>query len=320
MVGKALAACCGICFVVGLIPLLFGWTTMAPTEMALNYNYVFKTVSPEIVKTAGLHFVGPFNKLLKYPTTSQTILYDASHKDLLDGRTRDGLPLIIGLSFQYKLLTDDKSLLTLYHTFDENVGDYQKLYQRVGMHIVTEMATNFTAAQFFNEKQNIAVQMQRQLDEYFQKNLFATVDSLQIDEDDLPPAFTSSVLAAAAKKQEITKMEKTRDAAKVNFTTARQVAEAQANVTLAQANGERHRILQSGQADAAIIDAYVQAETAAYRQAAKAMSLSSEDLIKYIWYDTLGGGSVSAAQTESRDIQLMVGVDPAAYISEVRPA
>merc|ERR1719433_1861006 len=246
--------------------------------------------------------------------------YDASHKDLLDGRTSDGLPLNLGLSFQYKLLTDDKSLFTLYHTFEENVGDYQKVYQLIGMHLVTEMASNFTAAQYFNEKQNIAVQMQHQLDAYFQKNLFATVDSLQIGEDDLPPAFTNSVLAAATKKQEITKMERTRDAAKINFTTARQVAEAQANVTLAQANGERHRILQNGQANAAIIDAYVQAETAAYKQVAKAMSLGSDELIKYIWYDTLSGGSVSAAQTESQNMQLMVGVDPAAYISEVRPA
>merc|ERR1719242_2921800 len=119
--------------------------------------------------------------------------YNDAHRDMLDGRTRDGLPLILGLSFQYKLLTDDKSLYNLYQSFEDNVGDYLKIYHLVGTHMITEMATNFTAYQFFNEKQSIAMKMRAELDRYFQKDLYATVDSLQINEDGLPQAFTDSV-------------------------------------------------------------------------------------------------------------------------------
>uniref|UniRef100_A0A7S1KYB9 Band 7 domain-containing protein n=1 Tax=Alexandrium catenella TaxID=2925 RepID=A0A7S1KYB9_ALECA len=308
------AGCCGFC---GLL-LLFSFASLAPTQMALQYNSVFKTVSPRILTSAGLMFVGPWTSLIKYPKTIQTIEY--TQEDMLDGRTFDGLPLNLGLSFQYSLLKDDKSLFTLYHKFESSPGDYITLYKLIGKHMITELATNFTAYQFFNEKQTIATIMREQLDQYFRANLFASVESLQINEDDLPRAFTDSVLMAATSKQNITRMMKTKDAKVVEFTTARQVAAAQANVTVAGAMGERHRILQNGRADAAIIEAYVEAERRAYSAIKQTMNLSGDDLIKYIWYDTLGGGSVSSSAHESADIQMMVGVDPAAYISQVTPS
>jgi len=310
------AGCCGFL----ALMVLFSFASLSPTDMALKYNYVLKTVDPQVLTGAGLMFIGPMNTLIKYPKTIQTMEYNQMHMDILDGRTFDGLPLILGLSFQYRLLQDPKSLYSLYTEFEAEPGDYIKLFELVGMHMITEMATNFTAYQFFNEKQTIAMFMRERLDKYFQANLYATVDSLQINEDDLPTAFTDSVLQAANSKQNITRMMKMQDAKAVEFQTARQVAHAQAKVTVAKAQGERHKILQNGRADAAIIEAYVQAEKQAYKAIQKTMNLTGDDLIKYIWYDTLGGGSVAASSSESRDIQMMVGVDPAAYISEVRPS
>lgn len=316
---SALATCgAGIAGLLGL-SLLFSFSVLSPTQMALKNNFILNTVNPEIVTTAGVIFTGPFARLLKYPKTIQTIQYTKMHADLLDGRTKDGLPLLLGLSFQYRLFQDSKSLYRLYSDFEREEGDYIKVYELVGMHMITEIATNFTAYQFFNEKQAIASIMRTELDKYFRENLYAAVDSLQINEDDLPEAFTASVLQAATCKQNIQRMSKTREARQVEFTTARQVAHAQANVTIAKAMGQRHRILQNGRADAAIIEAYVTAEKQAYGAVRKTLNLSGDDLIKYIWYDSLGGGSV-AAGAEAKDIQLMVGVDPAAYISEVRPA
>mmetsp|Transcript_84462 Transcript_84462/g.149456 ORF Transcript_84462/g.149456 Transcript_84462/m.149456 type:complete len:316 (+) Transcript_84462:97-1044(+) len=294
----------------------FSICSLQPTEMALRYNWLLKTVNPEVVAEPGLIFTGPFSSLLRYPKTIQTLEYNQVHRDLLDGRTQDGLPLILGLSFQYRLLPD--GLYELYHTYDNDVGDYESVYKLVGMHIITELATKFTAYQFFNEKQKIAEVMRTKLNDYFTKNLFATVESLQISEDDLPEAFTKTILTAATSKQNITKMEKTRDAKIVEFQTARQIAEAQANITIQQAIGEQHRIMQNGKADAAIIEAYVDAETTAYRKIHETLGLNGQEMINYIWYDTLGGGGVSANAHEKQDIQMLVGVNPSAYISEGR--
>jgi len=314
MAGEALSFCATVLGALVVVSLFFSISSLPPTEVALKYNWLFKTVSTEVIVEPGLKFVGPLNSLIKYPKTIQTLEYNEAHRDLLDGRTQDGLPLILGLSFQYRLLPD--GLYWLYHSFENNVGDYEALYKTVGMHMITELATKFTAYQFFNEKQKIAEVMRVALNEYFSKNLYASVESLQIQEDDLPEAFTTTILTAATSKQNITKMQKTLDAKIVEFQTARQIAEAQANVTIQKAIGDQHRIMQNGKADAAIIEAYVTAELEAYAKIHKGLGVSGDELISYIWYDTLGGGGVSSDSHEAQDIEMLVGVNPSAYISK----
>eukprot|EP00409_Alexandrium_fundyense_P005050 CAMPEP_0185906806 /NCGR_PEP_ID=MMETSP0196C-20130402/5951_1 /TAXON_ID=2932 /ORGANISM="Alexandrium fundyense, Strain CCMP1719" /LENGTH=51 /DNA_ID=CAMNT_0028626633 /DNA_START=103 /DNA_END=254 /DNA_ORIENTATION=+ len=41
-------SCCGFC----VLLLLFSFASLAPTEMALQYNYVLKTVDPHILTDA----------------------------------------------------------------------------------------------------------------------------------------------------------------------------------------------------------------------------------------------------------------------------
>lgn len=306
---SAIGACFSFCGVLTVTALVFSFASLAPTEMALKYNYVLHSVNPVPVTDPGILFTGPFTGLIRFPKTIQTL--DFSSKDLLDGRTQDGLPLVLGLAFQYRLLPD--GIYNLYRSFDVN---YVQVYNLVGIHIVTELATKFTAYQFFNEKQKIAEVMRQKLDEYFTESLYATVESLQINEDDLPLAFTETILTAATTKQNITRMQKTRDAKIVEFQTARLVAQAQANVTIQQALGQKARILQNGNADAAIIEAFVEAELQAYGKIHRDLGLSGDELIKYIWYDSLGGGGVASNGFESRAVDVLVGVNPSAYISQ----
>merc|ERR1740127_136496 len=151
--------------------------------------------------------------------------------------------------------------------------------------------------------------MRKEVDAYFQANFWSTVESLQINEDDLPDDFTQMILTAATNKQKIAKMEKTRDAQRVKFQTAIIVAEAQANMTLQRANGTRSQILNNANADAAIIDSYVEAELQAYTKVKDQLDLKSAALVDYIWYDTLSGGGVSANTSASTEVQMLVGVD-----------
>merc|ERR1712113_441669 len=145
-----------------------------------------------------------------------------------------------------------------------------------------------------NEKQTIAEDMRSIMDIFFQQHLGATVESLQINEDDLPDKFTDSVLLAATMKQNITQMEQTRKAKVVEFETNVIVAENQANVTIQKARGESYRIQQNARADAAIVQLQTQAEIESYKEVSDDLDLHGDDLIKYIWYDALSGGSVSS--------------------------
>eukprot|EP00448_Togula_jolla_P001418 CAMPEP_0170597848 /NCGR_PEP_ID=MMETSP0224-20130122/15923_1 /TAXON_ID=285029 /ORGANISM="Togula jolla, Strain CCCM 725" /LENGTH=283 /DNA_ID=CAMNT_0010922341 /DNA_START=87 /DNA_END=938 /DNA_ORIENTATION=+ len=282
--------------------------------MALRYNKVLNTIDPVVLDTPGLKFVGPFSTLIRYPKTLQTLAYNSDDRDLLDGRTRDGLPLILGVTFQYQLQA--RNLYKLYTSYEQQVGSYTNLFRLVGIHIVTEAATNYTAYEFFSEKQRIASKMQAKLDEYFKTNLFADVSSLQINEDDLPEAFDSTIKLAATTKQKRIQMEQQKEAKKVEFQTAINVAGAQANVTIQNAMGEVHQIYAQGRADAAIISTYVDAEIGAYGAVRDAMNSSPGETLEFIWYDSLGGGGVGSSAMQGNDVNMLVGVNPSAYISQ----
>merc|ERR1719456_598211 len=98
------------------------------------------------------------------------------------------------------------------------------------------------------------------MNDYFKNHLHATVESLQINEDDLPGPFTDMILMAATMKQNISKTQKTLGAKVVQMQTSVKVAEAQANVTIQRAVGSSAAIEQNGAADAAVITSYVQSE------------------------------------------------------------
>lgn len=300
----------GVLCVTVVIVAFTGITSVAPTEMALKYNRFWRNVEETVIVDPGLRFIGPWCTLLRYPKTIITIEYVGANT--LDGRTSDGLPLNLGIAFQYQLRPD--RLWHLYHKYEQRVGQYEAIFKLIGSHLITEIATNFTAYSFFNEKQTIAEVMRVQMNDYFYQNLFSTVQSFQINEDDLPQEFTDRVLQAATEKQNITKMEKFRESQLVTFATARLVAYAQANVTVQQAIGNTHRIKQDGLADAEIIDAYVEAETTAYTIIKDGVGLTGDALVDYMWYDSLGGGGVAASKNNA-DTQILVGVDPSTYIN-----
>lgn len=310
MANEAAALCFCVTAFVFLI-VITGFGSVQPTEMALKYNWFAKTTNPEVIVDPGMTWVGPWISLLKYPKTIQTINYDNTHRDLLDGRTKDGLPLVLGLSFQYQLMPDQ--LYPLYMEYEARYGAYIEMYKLMGIHILTEMATNYTAYQFFNDKQRIALEMMFNMDRYFRDHLHASVESLQINEDDLPGPFTDMILMAATMKQNISKTQKTLGAKVVKMETAVKVAEAQANVTIQNAIGQSSAIMQNGQADATVISAYVQSELVSYSLIKEKLGLKGDDLLKYIWYDAIGGGSV--VQPGS-DFTVFSGVHPGAYMTE----
>jgi hypothetical protein len=295
-----------------VLMLFCSFSSIAPTEMALRYNRFFRAVDKEVIAEPGLRFIAPWNTLLRYPKTITTIEYKGF--SALDGRTSDGLPLTLGIAFQYQL--NPVKLYDLYHTYEQQSGTYEAIYKTIGAHLITEIATNYTAYEFFNNKQKIANTMRAIKNEYYEQELYAGIKSLPINEDDLPVAFTDAVLQAATEKQNITKMQKFKESQMVVFGTARVVARAQANVTVNSAKGDVHRIEQNGIADANIIEAYVEAERNAYSQVKSNMNLEGDALIDYIWYDSLQGGGVAETQTGGQDTQILVGVNPAAYINE----
>merc|ERR1712039_727823 len=167
-----------------------------------------------------------------------------------------------------------------------------------------------------NEKQTIADEMKNSLNAYFSENLGASVETLQISEDRLPKGFTDAVLQAATLQQQITQTARTKDAKVVEFQTKMGNAKAGANMTVQKAIGASATITNNAHADANIIDLQVSAKVGSYQKISQELNLKGDDLVKYIWYDQLSGGGVSNNGKDSPDVQVLVGVNAAAYISQ----
>merc|ERR1712228_995591 len=205
-------------------------------------------------------------------------------------RTSDGLPLTLGVSFQYRYLPE--KLYKLYLNYREQ---QESVYEETSMAIIANVACNYSAYTFFNDKQGIAIQMQLQLNHVFETKLFAHVEALQISEVELPEKFQDAILTSISTKQEITQKMRYKDNMLVTFAQERMVA-------------RQLKTQQAAEASVKMTEQTVSAEIYAFRKLADSLGLTPAETLDYVWWDLL--------QDDYKDSkEFLVGVNPAAYIS-----
>eukprot|EP00468_Gymnochlora_sp_CCMP2014_P004193 CAMPEP_0167747736 /NCGR_PEP_ID=MMETSP0110_2-20121227/4445_1 /TAXON_ID=629695 /ORGANISM="Gymnochlora sp., Strain CCMP2014" /LENGTH=232 /DNA_ID=CAMNT_0007632667 /DNA_START=156 /DNA_END=854 /DNA_ORIENTATION=+ len=229
--------------------------------------------------------------------------YSTSHHDLLHTRTSDGLPLTLGVSFQYTLILD--RVYDLYMNFEL---EYEKVLFNVAAHIIANTASRYSAYNFFNDKQTIAYSMQKMLNDYLPERLFLTVEALQILLVQLPHQFEDAILESIAVKQNITRTEKTKANMMVAFQTRIMASAQQANQTIALAKGHAKKILAEQGAKAKVVMQNLETQSAAYQKIKRSLKFADEDLMEYVWWDTL--------QDHQGDSNFIVGMNPNAFVKQ----
>lgn len=103
-VTKMCCIICGVLIVGGGILLILGFSSLEATELGLDYSSITKSVSNANF-TNGITFLGIGHSFIRFPKMIQTIEFSAERgADLnsIQSRTRDGLEVVIELSFQYQ--------------------------------------------------------------------------------------------------------------------------------------------------------------------------------------------------------------------------
>jgi hypothetical protein len=307
----ALMAAGGCCLCIMVVFVAMGFKSVSPTEMCIQYNWLFKSISPDVITTPGFGWRGFATTLYRYPTTLQSINYSAGNGNMIDGRTSDGLPIKLEVAFQFQLNRWD--LHKLYMQYEATQNSYLDVYKLVGTHLITEMATNYSAYKFFDQRAAIASEMGQHMNEFFMTNLYATISTLQINGEDLPREFTEMVNQVAAVKQNIQRANLTLHAEIVNMQTDVNNSKAQAKVIIQNAHANHSTIAFGGQAQAKQIGSYINAETQSYKVISDELKLQGDELLKYIWLDSMGGGNVIKPGSE---FSVFAGINPSAYIQE----
>jgi len=191
-------------------------------------------------------------------------------------------------------------------------GHHLQVMDNQARAVVANVACNYSAYKFFADKQGIARDMQRVLNDVFASKLFASVDALQIETIELPYEFQEAILESIKVKQSIVATQKFLENMQVTFEQDVMVATQTKNQTITLAHGHAAKITEQALANAKIIDATVDAEIEAFGTVADALGFSSakNDLLTYIWWD----GMMEKSQ-DSRSA-FMVGVDQAMYVAD----
>jgi hypothetical protein len=99
---KPALVCLGVVAGAVIILVLASITSIEPTQWAVYYNGVSKTIDTSIVYGSGLHFLLIWNSFIKFPSTYNTIQfskYSGSNAPALSTRTKEGLAIQLHISF-----------------------------------------------------------------------------------------------------------------------------------------------------------------------------------------------------------------------------
>lgn len=286
----AVAVCVGLSF-----------SSLHATEIGLDYNMITQSLNP-VPYTAGLHFIGVGHKFIRFPNTFQNMQFSTAEHDVLHTRTSDGLPLTLGIGFQYTLIKP--KVYNLYMRYQET---YAAVLFDVASHVLADVACNYTAYNFFNNKMAIAVVMQQALSKVVEEQLFATVETLQIMLVKLPLSFEDAIVESIAVKQNITRTQKTQASKQVLFDTLVMAATQKANQTVTESRGQSKEIIARQNATAVALLQNVAAELNAYKSVQSSLNLTHDELIKYVYFDSLTDRQGNA--------EYVVGLNPSTYIA-----
>jgi len=292
--------CCCAVFITLIVLLSVSFSSLEQLEYGLNYNSISLHIEDKVYDTAGLYFLGVGHYFIKYPRTIQTIEFSADDNARLQTRTSDGLPVKLSISFQYRY--DVSRLRDLYLTYKQ---EQVEVYENTAKAVIANVATNFSAYTFFNDKQGIATEMQMEVTRVFGERLMANIDAFQITRVELPGEFQNAILDSIEAKQNITRTERYMENMQVTFAQQVLVANQTKQQTIALAHGTANQRLQQAEATAIVIEQSVEAEMYAYGNLSQQVDLNVSEGLSYIWW---------SEQLETTGKEFLVGLDPSAVI------
>lgn len=137
----------GACVAGIMVLVAMSFQAIEPTEWAISYNTFYKNIDKDYVYEGGRHFVGPFYQLINFPATFETIEFSTepyAKGAPLRTRTKDGLLIVIHLSFQYQLIKNELGAL-----YDLANVEYETTFKRIARDVILQEAGDHKASDYW---------------------------------------------------------------------------------------------------------------------------------------------------------------------------
>lgn len=259
------------------------------TEYGLASSMITRKVEKEPY-LSGRYWIGPWSYFIKFPSVVKTIQFsdsklqddlgiDEQGDPMLRSRTADGLDVTIELSFQYQLHQD--KVYSLYTTFGAGRA-FHDLFVRVAIDRLTEIATEYTANEFFVDRTKIGKAMEKLLKEDFESRLYATIFSFQLRSVGLPEEFEKAIQTTEVKKQDVHVAEAEQTSNKVALETELMRANRRVKVKANVAEGFAESVMLENAADISQFTATQEKTAESYKGVLKNLDNKENELLAYV--------------------------------------
>jgi regulator of protease activity HflC (stomatin/prohibitin superfamily) len=280
------AICAGLLF---LFVVVFGIGNVEVTQFALCSSLITKKVETRAY-SSGRYWIGPFAYFIKFPAVVKTVQFsdeklqtdlfiEEKGNPMLRSRTSEGLDLVIELSFQYQLIKE--KLFELYTTMGAG-SDFHDIYVRIAMDRITEIATEYTANEFFVDRNRIGARMEEVLRKEYEEHLFATIFSFQLRTVGLPQEFEKAIQLTEVKKQDVHKAEAEQNSTEVALETALMQAKRRIKVKAQSADAVAQSTMLANTADIEQYNVTQHLAADSYEGVLKSLDSKEGDLLSYI--------------------------------------
>lgn len=276
-------------FLLALIIAIGGIKSVEITEYGLAASLITRKVEPEPY-LSGRYWIGPWSYFIKFPSVVKTIQFsdsrlqsdlgvDEQGDPMLRSRTADGLDVTIELSFQYQLHA--AKVFSLYTTMGAG-RDFHDLFVRIAIDRLTEIATEYTANEFFVDRTRIGKAMEKLLKEDFEARLYSTIFSFQLRSVGLPDEFEKAIQTTEVKKQDVHVAEAEQKSITVALQTDLMKAQRRTKVKANKAEGFAESVMLENTADIAQFKITQEKAAESYKDVLKGLDNKENDLLAYV--------------------------------------
>jgi len=261
-----------------------------PLHYGLRYNWFTKTVETDDVCGPGRYFNGPFRRFLLFSSTVHTIEFtdQTSVTPLgvrympLSTRTKDGLHLNLHIALQYRLLKEQ--IGDLYGEFNMN---FEQIFSSTARDLLTRAASEFEAAQLWQERAHVVKIMQSMLDKSLRQS-YAECWGLQLMVVDLPSAYELSITRTQVQEQAILAQRQEQVAKQIKAETSVIEAEYARDVKTLLAKGHANYTVITRSAQAEAQQNVTNAESMVLSSLRDSLGLLADEIVLYQKLDAVG--------------------------------
>jgi regulator of protease activity HflC (stomatin/prohibitin superfamily) len=268
--------------IVGLLLLIIllavSFAVISPTQMGLLYDASSKHIDRERLYMAGRHYVGVGKSFIKFPRTVETIALND-----VNGRTSDGLPVNMDLSFNYKLTTDLKKICVCYELFGVN---YVTVMKKVATNLVRDVAARYSAFSFYFNRSSISVAMDLSLSEALDVFGFS-IDGFQLLNFELPKDFSNAIVATQVVREQITQAQYEQQSAQVEASTRIAEAKRTADMIVVTAQADASATISAMNSQAQALTFSLRLEAQAYKALIDNLNMTTSEFVSWVWLDAI---------------------------------